>query len=127
LGCGKEQRDRWGRASAQCRPDQADIAVAKREPHGQSLTERTRQEKRACELHAEIVRSVSTTKAYLSFHGRMWKVPQAFCGERLAIRQLTSNGRYGVFFAAHQIATIDLTNKQSVSHLSEHLSPISPG
>ncbi len=67
------------------------------------------------------------TARRVSFHGRMWKVPPAFCGECLAIRQLTSDGRYGVFFAAHQIAAIDLTNKQSVSHLSEHLSPISQG
>lgn len=36
----------------------------------------------------EIVRAVSTTKAYVSFKGRLWKVPQAFCGERLAIRPL---------------------------------------
>jgi transposase InsO family protein len=74
----------------------------------------------------EIVRTVSTTKAYVSFKGRLWKVPQAFRGERLAIRPLTTNGRYGVFFAAHQIATIDLTNKPSVSHVSEHVSTMSP-
>jgi len=75
----------------------------------------------------EIVRSVSTTKAYVSFRGRLWKVPQAFRGERLAIRPLTTDGRYGVFFAAHQIATIDLTNHKPVSHVSEQLSSMSPG
>lgn len=74
----------------------------------------------------EIVRTVSTTKAYVSFKGRLWKVPQAFRGERLAIRPLTTDGRYGVFFAAHQIATIDLTNKQSVSHVSEQVFAMSP-
>lgn len=74
----------------------------------------------------EIVRTVSTTKAYVSFKGRLWKVPQAFRGERLAIRPLTTDGRYGVFFAAHQIATIDLTNKQTVSHVSEHVFAMSP-
>jgi len=67
----------------------------------------------------EIIRFVSTTKAYVIFKGRLWKVPQAFCGERLAIRPLDVDGRYGVFFAAHQIAKIDLTNPQSVSHISE--------
>ena len=36
----------------------------------------------------EIVRIVRTTKAYISFKGRLWKVPQAFCGERVAIRPL---------------------------------------
>jgi transposase InsO family protein len=74
----------------------------------------------------ETVRSVSTTKAYVSFKGRLWKVPQAFRGERLAIRALTTDGRYGVFFAAHQIATIDLTSQQSVSHVSEQVSTMSP-
>ncbi len=56
----------------------------------------------------EIVRSVSSTKAYVSFKGRLWKVPQAFRGERLAIRSLNADGKFGIFFAAHQIAAIDL-------------------
>lgn len=68
-----------------------------------------------------LVRSVSTTKAYVSFKGRLWKVPQAFCGERLAIRPLNVDGKYAVFFAAHQVAAIDLTGPQSVSHVSEQL------
>jgi transposase InsO family protein len=75
----------------------------------------------------EIVRSVSTTKAYVSFKGRLWKVPQAFRGEKLAIRPLNTDGQYGVFFAAHQVATIDLTNNQSVSHVSEQVYAMSPG
>lgn len=75
----------------------------------------------------EVVRSVSTTKAYVSFKGRSWKVPQAFCGERLAIRPLTTDGKYGVFFAAHQVATIDLTDGKSVGDVSEQVSAMSPG
>jgi transposase InsO family protein len=74
----------------------------------------------------EIVRSVSTTKAYVSFKGRSWKVPQAFCGERLAIRLTSSDGKYGVFFAAHQVATIDLTSGKSVGHVPEQVSVMSP-
>jgi transposase InsO family protein len=74
----------------------------------------------------EIVRSVSSTKAYVSFKGRLWKVPQAFRGERLAIRPLSSDGQYGVFFAAHQIATIDLTGDKSVGDVSERVSAMSP-
>ena len=57
----------------------------------------------------EIVRRVSSTKAYVSFKGRLWKVPEAFCGERLAIRPRRPDGQYGVFFGATQIANIDLT------------------
>jgi transposase InsO family protein len=74
----------------------------------------------------EIVRRVSTTKAYVSFKGRLWKVPQAFRGERLAIRPSANSAQYGVFFAAHQIATIDLASK-SVGYVPEHPSVMSPG
>jgi hypothetical protein len=34
----------------------------------------------------KIVRTVGTTKTYIGFKGRLWKVPQAFRGERVAIR-----------------------------------------
>jgi len=49
----------------------------------------------------------------------MWKVPQAFAGERLAIRPLDRDGHYGVFFASWQVASIDLTAGQTVSDVSE--------
>ncbi len=75
----------------------------------------------------EIVRTVSTTKSYVSFKGRLWKVPGAFGGERLAIRPLSTDGKHGVFFAAHQVATIDLTDGKSVGDVSERVSAISPG
>jgi putative transposase len=75
----------------------------------------------------EIVRLVPTTKAYIRFKGRWWKVPQAFCGERVAIRPQNSDGHYGIFFGAHEIATIDLTNPKGVSDVSEQVSAMSPG
>jgi hypothetical protein len=75
----------------------------------------------------EVVRTVGTTKAYISFKGRLWKVPQAFYGERLAIRPLAIEGQYGVFFASHQIATIDLTTEKGVGDVSEQASVMSPG
>jgi transposase InsO family protein len=74
----------------------------------------------------DIVRSVSTTKAYISFKGRLWSVPKAFCGERLAIRPLNVDGLYGVFFASHKIGSIDLTKPKSVSHVPEQASAMSP-
>ena len=73
----------------------------------------------------EIVRLVN--KAYISFKGRLWKVPQAFRRERLAIRPLAKDGHYAVFFASHQVATIDLTKPKRVSHVSEQVSAMSPG
>jgi len=67
----------------------------------------------------EIVRRVPTTKDYISFKGRPWKVPQAFRGERVAIRPRSPDGRYGVFFGSRQAAAIDLTCPQGVSDVSE--------
>jgi transposase InsO family protein len=57
----------------------------------------------------EIVRSVSTTKDYISFKGRLWKVPQAFRGERVAVRPRSEDGQYAICFGAREIGTIDLT------------------
>jgi transposase InsO family protein len=73
----------------------------------------------------EIVRTVH--KDYISFKGRPWLVPRAFRGERVAIRPLDAEHRYGVFFASHQVATIDLTNNQCVGDVSEQVSAMSPG
>jgi len=74
----------------------------------------------------EIIRTVSSTRSYISFKGRMWRVPQAFVGERLAIRPRERDGHYGIFFASWQVAAIDLTNGQPVSDVSEQVSAMSP-
>src|SRR4051812_48015901 len=74
----------------------------------------------------EIVRTVSSTRSYIAFKGQMWKVPQAFCGERLAIRPLARDGHYGIFFASWQVGSIDLTRGQTVSDVSEQASAMSP-
>jgi transposase InsO family protein len=74
----------------------------------------------------EIVRAVPNTKGYISFNGHLWKVPEAFCGEHLAIRPKDRDGKYGVFFASHQVATIDLTKPKTVGHVSEQVSAMSP-
>ena len=75
----------------------------------------------------ETVRTVSSTRSYISFKGQFWRVPQAFVGERLAIRPLDRDGNYGIFFASWQVASIDLTNGQPVSDVSEQVSAMSPG
>jgi transposase InsO family protein len=75
----------------------------------------------------EIVRRVGTTKGYISFKGRLWRVPEAFCGECLAIRPLPIEGRYSLCFGAHQIATLDLTADQCVGDVSGQVSAMSPG
>jgi transposase InsO family protein len=58
----------------------------------------------------EIVRRVGSTKAYISFHNRVWKVPEAFRGETLAIRPRLPDGCFAICFGAHQIAAIDLNS-----------------
>jgi transposase InsO family protein len=75
----------------------------------------------------EIVRTVPSTKDYISFKARRWKVPQAFRGERVAIRPSAIDGQYGVFFGAHQIARINLTNPKGVGDVPEQVSVMSPG
>jgi transposase InsO family protein len=56
----------------------------------------------------DVVRTVPATKSYVSFKGRLWNVPQAFRGERVAIRPRGADGHYGIFFGGRQIATLDL-------------------
>jgi transposase InsO family protein len=113
--------DRWRAIYNLDRPHQAldqNVPASRYQPSTRPMPDRL--PKVEYDQH-EIVRSVSTTKAYVSFKGRLWKVPQAFRGERLAIRPLSTDGRYGVFFAARQVASIDLTNPQPVSHVSEQV------
>ena len=74
-----------------------------------------------------ILRRVSSTKAYVSFKGRLWKVPEAFMGETLAIRPLNPSGTYAICFATNHIATIDLTKPKTVNHVSEQVSAMSLG
>jgi len=75
----------------------------------------------------EIVRRVPTSNDYVAFKGHYWKVPQAFRGERVAIRPLAGDGNYGIFFGAHRIAEIDLTGRQGVGDVPEQVSTMSPG
>lgn len=62
--------------------------------------------------HGEIVRRVGTTKAYVSFRNRRWKVPEAFRGETPAIRPRRPDGCFAVCFGAHRIASIDLNTPE---------------
>ena len=68
-----------------------------------------------------IIRKVSSKGAYISFEGRQ------FFGERVAIRPRGSAGHHGIFFGAHQIAAIDLTQRHPVTHVAEQVSAMSSG
>jgi transposase InsO family protein len=117
--------DAWRTIYNQDRPHEAldqEVPASRYRPSIRSMPERLPQVEYD---EREIVRSVPTTKDYISFKARHWKVPQAFRGERVAIRPLSPDGQYGIFFAAHQIAKIDLTNKQCVGDVSEQVSVMS--
>lgn len=60
----------------------------------------------------EIVRRVSSTKAYVSFRNRLWKVPEAFRRETLAIRPRRPDGRFAICFGPYEIVSIDLNSPQ---------------
>lgn len=109
------------------RPHQAlgmDVPASRYRPSSRAMPDRL---PRVEYDSGEIVRTVSSTRFYISFKGRMWIVPKAFAGERLAIRPLNRDGHYGIFFASWQVASIDLTAAQSVSDVSEQVSVMSPG
>lgn len=62
----------------------------------------------------ELLRRVGTTKGYVSFKGKLWKVPEAFRGELLAIRQRSEEGQYAICYGAHQIAAISLLPSENI-------------
>lgn len=119
--------DRWRQVYNFERPHQAldqEVPASRYRPSPRPMPDRLGK----AEYDAgEIVRTVGLTKDYISFKGRLWKVPRAFRGERVAIRPLATDGHYAIHFGAHQIAKIDLTNNESVGHVSEQPSAISPG
>jgi transposase InsO family protein len=119
--------DRWREVYNFERPHQAleqEVPASRYRPSPRSMPDRLPEVEYD---EDEIVRSVSSTKAYVRFKGRLWKVPEAFCGERLAIRPTKADGRYGIYFGANRIAEIDLTLQQRVGHVSEQVSAMSPG
>ena len=102
--------DRWRDIYNHHRPHQAigmAVPASRYRPSPRSFPERLPEPEYDS---GEIVRRVGTTKGYISFEGRAWRVPKAFSSERLAVRPLDRDGLYGVFFGATQITTIDLTS-----------------
>lgn len=117
--------DRWREVYNFVRPHQAldqNVPADRYRPSSRAMPDRLPE---VGYDNAEIIRTVPDTKAYIRFKGKLWKVPQAFCGERVAIRPIAIDGHHGVFFASHQIATIDLTSPKSVGHVSEQASVMS--
>lgn len=100
--------DRWRYVYNHERPHQAlgqNVPASRYRPSLRSMPSRLPQPEYE---PGAILRTAGTTKAYVSFKNRLWRVPEAFLGERLAIRSLAQEGRYGIFFGARQIACINL-------------------
>lgn len=63
-----------------------------------------------------------------SFRGRILKAPTAFAGRALALRATDTDGLFDICYRRHRIAQIDLRDNtaQTVHHVSEHPSTLSP-
>jgi transposase InsO family protein len=107
--------DHWRHVYNRQRPHQAlglAVPASRYRPSALAWPERLPQPAYAAH---DIIRRVGTSKAYVAFNGRAWKVPQAFAGETLAIRPRLPLGSYAICFGATQIATIDLNQPPNPS------------
>jgi hypothetical protein len=59
--------------------------------------------------HSDIVRKVQG-KGEIFFHGRIFKVSNAFAGYPVALRLTTTEGLFNVYFCTQQISTINLND-----------------
>jgi len=103
--------DRWRSIYNHKRPHQAldlEVPASRYSPSSRSMPSALPEPEYQA---ADVVRTFGTTKSYISFKGKPRRVPQAFQGERVAVRPLASDGHYGVFFGARQIASFDLRDK----------------
>jgi transposase InsO family protein len=100
--------DRWRIVYNFDRPHEAlnlEVPASRYRPSARSMPDRLPQVEYDV---GETVRCISTTRHSVRFKGRLWMVPRAFCGERVAIRPRGNDGHYGIFFGAREIARIDL-------------------
>jgi transposase InsO family protein len=102
--------DRWRHVYNNERPHQSlgqDVPASRYRPSLRSLPSKLPEPEYE---EGAVVRRAASVKANIRFGGRRWHIPDAFCGELVAIRPLATDGQFGVFFGAHQIACIDLRN-----------------
>ena len=102
--------DRWRYVYNTERPHQSldyDVPANRYRSSSRSLPSKLREPEYE---EGTIVRRASSQKANFRFGNRRWRAPEAFRGELLAIRPLTADGQFGVFFGAYQVACIDVRN-----------------
>ena len=77
----------------------------------------------------ELVRKV-TKDGYFRFKGQNRKISQAFTGYHIALRPTQHDGQWIICFASHPIGLLDIRHEnqkdQTVRHVPEHMSDISP-
>lgn len=77
----------------------------------------------------DLVRRVHQNGA-IAFRGRKWPLSRAFIGKEIALRPTSRDGVYTALFRHQTIRTIDFAAKtnddETVTHVPEHLSPMSP-
>src|SRR3954468_24362754 len=84
--------DRWRHIYNHQRPHQAlgqDVPASRYRPSLRSMPRKLPQPEYE---PGAILRTVGTTKSYISFKGKLWIVPEAFHGERVAVRPLNADG-----------------------------------
>lgn len=108
LGHAQRAFDQWRGIYNHKRPHQAldmQVPASRYQPSARPMPARTP----TIEYDvADIVRKVPNADPFVSFKGKPWRVPKAFKGETVAIRQ-TDTHKYDICFGATRIAGIDLT------------------
>lgn len=72
-----------------------------------------------------ITRLMPRTKAQIRYRGRLWSVPKACKGHRLAIRPTSNHDILSICFGANRGVNIDLTALKLVTYVCEQVSAIS--
>jgi transposase InsO family protein len=102
--------DRWRYVYNNDRPHHSlgqEVPASRYRPSSRSLPSKLREPEYE---EGAILRRAGSVKANVCFGNRRWHMPDAFRGELLAIRPLDADGVFGVFFGAHQIASINTRN-----------------
>src|SRR5438552_593528 len=100
--------DRWRSIYNHKRPHQAlglEVPASRYRPSPRSMPSKLPEPEYQT---GDVLRTVGATKGYISFRGQSRRVPDAFQAERVDVRPLESDGHYGIFFGARQIASFDL-------------------
>ena len=125
LVVGQQRFDSWRRVYNEVRPHEAlglAVPASRYRPSDRAYPDRLPDLQYGA---GDLVRKVQSN-GEVSLLGRHVVLPRAFRGDPVGFRP-TGDGRFDVYFATVHIAQVDLTtNTRGVSHVPEHMAPISP-